>query len=386
MMINEESDNISNGDKGDFYKDAAQYWSQVPATVDGMLGGFGHISTVDIQGSTQFLKQLFRLRVPPGQRRALDCGAGIGRITKNLLFNHFQTVDLVEQNPAFVAEARAELGTHKKMGHFYCAGLQEFHPQPGFYDVIWCQWVLGHLTDEDLISFLSGCICGLRENGIIIIKENTTTTQELDLDRQDSSVTRPLHLLCDLLQKAGLRCVKQKRQVNFPHGLYPVYMIATRPSQEKAPLTLNPDKSNVAVSPEVSVHCQLEGCSEIPSTIVAQPDESSHTQDPAASSNSSEFQESKLQSESNPGSDDVQVYHVSTSAISVDLSDSGVSLASTESVQNNFEQEASDFNSQVEYSSDDSTKTDEISLEPNTIDSTTCNSGSSSSPRVCDIV
>lgn len=46
---------------GAFYEDAAQYWSQVPATVDGMLGGYGFISKVDIQGSNQFLKQLFRV-------------------------------------------------------------------------------------------------------------------------------------------------------------------------------------------------------------------------------------------------------------------------------------------------------------------------------------
>lgn len=33
-----------------FYTDALQYWSEIPATVDGMLGGFGHISEIDIQG------------------------------------------------------------------------------------------------------------------------------------------------------------------------------------------------------------------------------------------------------------------------------------------------------------------------------------------------
>ena len=29
--------------------------------------------------------------------------------------------------------------------------LQEFDPEPGRYDIIWCQWVLGHLTDGKLI-------------------------------------------------------------------------------------------------------------------------------------------------------------------------------------------------------------------------------------------
>lgn len=41
------------------YTDAAKYWDKIPATVDGMLGGFGHISHTDITGSQSFLKSLF---------------------------------------------------------------------------------------------------------------------------------------------------------------------------------------------------------------------------------------------------------------------------------------------------------------------------------------
>lgn len=35
-----------------------------------------------------------------------DCGAGIGRVTKNLLLPLFDTVDMVEQNPAFLQKAK----------------------------------------------------------------------------------------------------------------------------------------------------------------------------------------------------------------------------------------------------------------------------------------
>lgn len=54
-------------DRTSFYTHAAKYWSAVPATVDGMLGGFGIISQTDIQGSVCFLKQLFKV----GQKNAL---------------------------------------------------------------------------------------------------------------------------------------------------------------------------------------------------------------------------------------------------------------------------------------------------------------------------
>ena len=39
-----------------FYGDAKKYWEGIPATVDGMLGGFSHISSTDIAGSTKFLR------------------------------------------------------------------------------------------------------------------------------------------------------------------------------------------------------------------------------------------------------------------------------------------------------------------------------------------
>ena len=91
-------------DYGISYEKAAEYWSDIPPTIDGMLGGFAKISGTDIDGSSKFLKGLFRLDDAPGNARCLDCGAGIGRISKHLLQRHFSTVDLVEQNPKFLEQ------------------------------------------------------------------------------------------------------------------------------------------------------------------------------------------------------------------------------------------------------------------------------------------
>ncbi|XP_069698650.1 N-terminal Xaa-Pro-Lys N-methyltransferase 1 [Periplaneta americana] len=215
--------------KASFYTQAAEYWSAVPATVDGVLGGFGFISHTDIQGSVGFLKQLFKLQNPPGHGRALDCGAGIGRITKHLLLRFFDKVDLVEQNSSFLEEAKNFIGECQKLGDLYCAGLQNFSPQPGKYDVIWCQWVLGHLTDEDFVAFFKSCKQGLKPNGIIVVKENLTSSDKVEVDKEDSSVTRPISLLRTLLKQAGLHCIKEQKQSNFPRGLYTVKMFALVP-------------------------------------------------------------------------------------------------------------------------------------------------------------
>lgn len=146
-------------DPDHFYEKAASYWEQIPATVDGMLGGFGSISHIDIKGSQAFLQEMFRMKNSPGKKQALDCGAGIGRITKNLLMKHFEKVDMVEQNPAFLEKAKSFVtaGNGEKLGELYPIGLQDFIPETEKYDVIWCQWVMGHLKDEHFIDFLQRC-------------------------------------------------------------------------------------------------------------------------------------------------------------------------------------------------------------------------------------
>ena len=102
----------------EYYNKAADYWQNVTPTIDGMLGGFAKISHTDIDGSNKFLKFLLRGGAGdtgPGTERALDCGAGIGRITKHLLTKHFQTVDLVEQDKHFLEKAREYLAGNSKV-------------------------------------------------------------------------------------------------------------------------------------------------------------------------------------------------------------------------------------------------------------------------------
>ena len=48
-------------DEKQFYSKAKTYWKEVPATVDGMLGGYGHISSIDINSSRKFLQRFLRV-------------------------------------------------------------------------------------------------------------------------------------------------------------------------------------------------------------------------------------------------------------------------------------------------------------------------------------
>lgn len=76
----------------------------------------------------------------------MDCGAGIGRVSKNLLLKNFDNVEMVEVTKNFISEATNYLGEDlaKQVLKFHCCGLQDFFPEANKYDCIWIQWVLGN--------------------------------------------------------------------------------------------------------------------------------------------------------------------------------------------------------------------------------------------------
>ncbi|NXS13849.1 NTM1A methyltransferase, partial [Neodrepanis coruscans] len=163
-----------------------------------------------------------------GTTRALDCGAGIGRITKRLLLPLFKTVDMVDVTEDFLTKAKSYLGEEgRRVRNYFCCGLQDFSPEPNSYDVIWIQWVIGHLTDNHLSDFLKRCRAGLRPNGIVVIKDNMAQ-EGVIMDDVDSSVCRDLDVVRKIIRRAGLHLLAEERQENFPDEIYHVYTFAMR--------------------------------------------------------------------------------------------------------------------------------------------------------------
>ncbi|GAK63669.1 DUF858-domain-containing protein [Moesziomyces antarcticus] len=244
-------------------KRGVQYWEGVEASVDGVLGGFGHVSRVESLGSRSFLLGLLpylsfcapassnvssfqwkkdRIAERGGKgracTRALDCGAGVGRVTEHSLLPIFDEVHMVEPVAKFLLEAKKQSASWapiktppssspfqaRKAVHFHCATLQDIDPskpyssaapvdgdiipptvsiddeaasskdasettaeqkggvagsqdEPVTYDLVWAQWCLQHLSDKDLIAFLQRSKAALKEGGIIGIKENVCTEE-----------------------------------------------------------------------------------------------------------------------------------------------------------------------------------------------------------------
>ncbi|THD20885.1 Methyltransferase protein 11A [Fasciola hepatica] len=211
-----------------FYSKARDYWIQVPATVDGMLGGYSSLNIPDVQDSHAFLDAYG----PKTTAYALDCGAGIGRVTKHVLLPRFNLVDMVELNQTFLDRAEEYIGPadFASVGERFCSGLQDFIPPHGRYDLVWIQWVLGHLTDIALIGFLKRCIQALSCDGRIVIKENVVAgdSEDATFDDVDSSFTRSRKAFLDAFRDAGLELIGEELQTNFPTSIYPVRMFALK--------------------------------------------------------------------------------------------------------------------------------------------------------------
>ncbi|KAL6938052.1 hypothetical protein ACO0RG_004581 [Hanseniaspora osmophila] len=249
------------------YKDAVDYWESVESSVTGVLGGYGpetSLPAVEQLGSLKFVRKLkSRMVISSADyeqygKRCIDFGAGIGRVTKNVIYKvdpkSITNLDLLEPAKNFVDQISVELEEIQKegkLGNVYHMGMQDWPPENVDktnikYWLIWCQWCLGHLPDNELIEFLIRCKKLLVTNGTIIVKENNTqsasylgtgenksSTDNDDFDPQDSSVTRSDSKFRWIFEKAGLKLIATDIQKGLPKELYPVRMYALKAADEQ---------------------------------------------------------------------------------------------------------------------------------------------------------
>lgn len=97
-------------------------------------------------------------------------------------------MDVVEP----IAKFTASLGQVAGVRSVSNIGLEEWEPQPGVtYDLVWTQWCLGHLTDDEVVRYLKRCKASLTPNtGLVVVKENLSSGENDMFDQLDSCVTR----------------------------------------------------------------------------------------------------------------------------------------------------------------------------------------------------
>lgn len=85
--------------------------------------------------------------------------------------------------------------------------------------------ILGHLTDDHFVRFLKRSKEALYPGGLLIIKDNVLLSG-VELDEQDSSVTRSIDDMNAIYRAADLRVIKEEKQTHFPAELCKVMITA----------------------------------------------------------------------------------------------------------------------------------------------------------------
>jgi len=155
----------------------------------------------------------------------------IGRITKALLVEVADAVDVIEPVAKFVAPLQEVAGVR----NVFNVGLEDWCPAEGvLYDLIWIQWCVGYLTNEQFVAFMKRCSAALNpDGGIMVVKENLSTGGSDAFDEVDGSVTRVDSNFLSLFEEAGWRIIRTETQRGFvsrlPRKLLPVRSYALKP-------------------------------------------------------------------------------------------------------------------------------------------------------------
>ena len=111
--------------------------------------------------------------------RAIDAGAGVGRVTKHILLKRYDTVQLVEGDAGWSKRSKTYLGKKRAARcTFTCSRIEDLLPDDrrddsSRVDLVWLQWTLQYLTDADAVETLQNLASHMiLKTGILIVKEN----------------------------------------------------------------------------------------------------------------------------------------------------------------------------------------------------------------------
>ena len=103
-------------DEEAFYASTLAHWTSSGIAADdneGVLGGWGQVDIEDAKGSLAFIQLCLRggaaIDSPIAGFRALDCGAGVGRVTGNVLLHVAEQVHLVEVSERLLGQAQKQV-------------------------------------------------------------------------------------------------------------------------------------------------------------------------------------------------------------------------------------------------------------------------------------
>ena len=184
-----------------YYTANSTFWDEdgyAGSTDEEAMIGDATTSVNDVIHSLQLIDNIYADHPTWIIRNALDCGAGVGRVTKHVLLKRCNRVCLLEGCERWFKQIRRYLGKKRSQNCKFVFGRLEESAsleaccQGGIsssnsrrsnngdrrgkgeilFDLIWIQWTLQYLIDADVVSTLLRMRSALTSNGRLILKEN----------------------------------------------------------------------------------------------------------------------------------------------------------------------------------------------------------------------
>lgn len=156
--------------KANWYNLSKARWEATSAEIKSVAGDFKGTHESDVEISCGLISDLIKENNLQ-THRVIDCGAGIGRVTQYVLLNFFSNIDILERDEKFIKYCRKNFANNKSIANIYHESLESFKYSNN-YDLIWIQWCVEELMDDDLTNFLIRSKNALNKNGLIVLKEN----------------------------------------------------------------------------------------------------------------------------------------------------------------------------------------------------------------------
>lgn len=212
-----------------FYFTGADFWRKQEKTNSGMLDGYTYTHDADIKFSQAVLERQIKGH-NLGNQRCAEFGAGIGRVTKNLLIQNFKEIDLIDPVKEFLEVAQKDFGDSVIL-HLHPIGAQDWKAVDK-YDCFWIQWTLMYLTDDDTVKLLKDCKSHLKRYGKIFVKENGFPNDDdkslAYWNPDDHSFARSHESYLELFKKAGVTVIEDLIQPDWDEDLLPLYVFVLR--------------------------------------------------------------------------------------------------------------------------------------------------------------
>jgi protein N-terminal methyltransferase len=112
-------------DKDQWYNNCKDFWGKSESSVQGVMIGNDHVQEADIKASCELLEGLIKTK-KLNPDKVLDCGAGIGRVTNNVLVKYFTECDLLEQDEKFIQFSKEFFSNEPKVKNYFQNSIQNF--------------------------------------------------------------------------------------------------------------------------------------------------------------------------------------------------------------------------------------------------------------------